>query len=236
MEELLEFTGGEIAEFCNQIVVYCNPSRVFYLGNSAGKMVEEFLQQGIAATGSFSDDNASWITAASLGQSLPDAQSVDNCDLLILEQGAVNNVAMLPADEFSSRFGTSDKILIVLFPASGELLLPFAAQWLNGLEFTRDFTAELWIEDRILTCAFDKRSPDPCLVGSYEEEWWRMALLNRKRRRLLQDYLEELIGSVFHYEHKVMELENRWESFQNSRTGKAVQWIEKVRQRLRFSR
>lgn len=224
--DALAFSGGDIAEFCRQVVDIFGPSHVVYAGLADEEVVQEFQQLGTAAV-RYSLD----FDSIEGGSSLPEMDSATPVlpSLLILEQSVLNKSQVFPLSNLIGRFGMPDKILIVLFPARGELMLPLIAQWLRQSGYVRDFSVELWVDEKILACAFGKSSLELDLVEMYEEEWWRLAVLNRTRRRLLQNYLQELIESVFWFEHRVMELEARWEAFWHSRTGKVVQWIEKIR-------
>lgn len=239
MSTSLALTDGDIAEFCRQILEMCKPEHVLYVGISAVEVTEEFRRQGAAASGLPADLEVAGKPGDLSILPGPDGQSFDWPDVLILEQHAIQKAASLPAEAFFGQFGKPEIILVVLFPAGGELHLPFAAQWLNRSGYVHDFSIDLWVAEKILTCAFTRHLPENGLVYMYEAEWWRLAVLNRKRRRMLQDYMEELIQSGFYYNQKVLEvmdLENRWKAFWSSRTGRAVQWIEELRRRLRFSR
>jgi hypothetical protein len=239
----IDVSEPEIALLCSLMQPYCQRGRVVYVGSLAEKISAALGQVDVTGGAALSGSAARF--SAVTPDRLPLAEPATAQDFLVLEQAVLEDMLTLALDGFSRQFGTPAKLLLLLFPSSGKVLLPRAAKLFSRLGYTRDFSVGLWSEDRIYACAFDHQSVDENSIEAYEEEWWRSTLLNQKRRRLLQDYLQELTQTTHAYERKlreqaaelsyrVVELENRWDAFQNSRTGQFVRLMGKLRRLLPF--
>lgn len=219
----------DLANICSLVLPNCKPGRLFYAGALAGRMSAAARNAGAAITEGAPGGKFPLMVAGWDGADLAGAARAE--DSVLFEQDVLALAAKQPADQFIQSFGAPGKIFLLLYPDSGMVLLPSAANSFFRLGYVRDFSIGLWLEEgRGFVCAFTRAVGENDLVEMYEEEWWRTAVLNQKRRRLLQETLHELTQTT----HLVIDLEIRWEAFWNSRSGKIVKLIEKVRKFIPF--
>lgn len=158
---------------------------------------------------------------------------LNSTDLLICSP-KIREIDSVRSADLLKREGAPESIVIVFPLDTDEVSVPEVSVWLWDAGYVRNLPLEYWVNDNTLAYAYKKvTAKDTYPIWSYEAEVSRLTQLSQKRRLLLQEYREQIYGEILYagsLRDEKKELENRWTEFQNSRTGRAIQWMQKARQ------
>lgn len=219
-----ETRENEIRRWCAAIAASFDPGKTLYLGQSRDAVVQALAAAGVSTCESVADGA--------------------NCDILLLDPDGLAECLGISQEAFQKQFGKPRQVLVIASTAQAGPSLPEASGWLWAAGYFHDFTAEVWADDQTFISAYACRTEDiTAAVEVYEAEWWRQAQTSHKRRLLLNEYMDELVNTLLgahlsgspvgsddgENKRRVLESAQRWEAFQNSRTGKVLRLLQKIR-------
>lgn len=219
----------DIQQWCQALSDCFDLGETLYVGQSSAAVTRVLSASGVSIVGNGSD-------------SFPSAAR--RWDTLILEQSGLEACRAFSPDDFQKQFGTPRQILVVISTMNVGPSLPEASRWLWSIGYSRNFVTGIWVDDRTFISAYESGTLGiDSAIESYEAEWWRQAQTSQKRRQLLVEYMDELIHNLLgsrlgagpedesasDLKRRLVEAESRWEAFQNSRTGKILQLLQKIR-------
>lgn len=218
------FFSKDLQLWCELIVNTFHPEKVLFFGTEYEDAAKEFSRLNVESYGVETDGVTAQMTLKN-----SDKVGVENLDratwdLFIISESAIVGRYDSIVRNMSQLLQASKKVLFVLFPNSPiDHPLPLVSKQLRALGYNRDFRVELWVADRVFTCVFEpyELSTDD-LIHLQVAELWRLALVNQKRRLVMQEYMQDLVLAKYDLE-----------VYHNSRTAKTIRTMQKIRRMLR---
>jgi GT2 family glycosyltransferase len=236
MNVSLIMTGEDSTQLCKWVMNLFAPRRVLIVSGRLTSLVQEFLRNGIPAVELIpAQRNSQSLEAKGINDSTREMES-EPFDLVLAGEDALNGINDFLSAGYLGKIGPGVSILVIFSLTPGRFLAPAAGRMLANVGFSRDLRIEKSIADRLLVYSYSLSALDTGqVIENYESALWRMTQQSQKRRLLLADFRQDIyreISAAQQYKQMVKEWENRWEAFQNSRTGKAIQALQKVRRRI----
>ena len=224
MSYSIELSKEDANQIYDWLASLYSPRKILISGTEIVTLAQRFVASGIE-TIVLEPDNAA-------GDDLLKTDSDKEFDIAVLSQDAVNNFIEKNLINNKIKDHLPKDILVLFWGDSDEVLLPGVARALWEMGYARNFTLQKWIGRQSVLLSFHKDNYDfPSIVEAYEAEVWRLSQLNQKRLDLFVGYRSDIDHEI-ERSQQVDILKERWDAFWNSRTGKAIQVSQKVRQFL----
>jgi len=242
MSEAHKQCGLDISRWAGLVFSCFGPTSVLVIGSEVSGYIFALAEHGLQASGFERDPVTGKYQPVHRQNSRRVAPEQAGWDTLVFEQEALEDFLAFSATAFEDQFGKPERVLILVSPVTGGSYLLDAAAWLWNLGYHRSFLEDSWLEEGCFTCLFERAFDHPAkALASYEAEWWRLTQLSQKRREITREYMDELLLTLAGFQQKnqsfasgANEYEIRWNAFQNSRTGKILNLLSKIRRKIKF--
>ncbi len=227
------FSIEDTRVICNWIVSMYSPQRMLLFGQNDTDLVQCCSESSVEVV-NFDPENRG--DSLQFHQGLKSSSSSKNdFDVALLSQEMVSSFVdrIYPYIEEGLRI----RVILVYLPVdTTELLLPGVAHSLWEIGFARNLSIQKKIGETAILFSFDRENLDVASrIESYEIELSRVGQISEKRLERINEYRNDFYQEIRLNQLtviKMLEFENRWRAFWNSRTGKVLLAFQRYRQRL----